>query len=617
MKITTIAFVLTLLLFDLNAQLNPIKLGSSYGIHSIDGVQQNQVIANTDLGVVAFIYLRNTIDFGGDLDGAGMLHYSISLNNGSTWTNDVRNLNSVSTRWTRDPQLTIHNPAGNTDPDSATFLWAGYNWGHDGQGWWVNSISTGSTPVKTVIEDSVETHRYVNETPGFLGGLCEGLPGEYWMVAMQTDSIYNTDTLEIFHGVFDTDSNDVNWTKTKRGLNVHLMTYGYHAASRANISFSPDGMTGWIGIAGDLIGGNDSVYNPILIKSTDGGQTWGSPMEVDLRNFTFIKDSLIASQFDSVGNPLTTGDHPTSSFDFDMTVDSSGNPHYFTVIGSGQHNELNWGQWNFYQQFWKGAFDITTTDGGTTWIADYLAPVLTFQGQWRHPVVSWDYVYRNHCQVSRDQDGDRLFFAWVDTDTNNCIWECDGANRDPDLIVKAKRISDEYETCWWNVTKVDPDWEESAFNPTVAPEVLKLNDRYHVPLVLPEFAHDEDPNPVHYYYFGNIIAYHDSDFVDPATLNLSWNGPCQSVAVGRGLDFGLESRLLVYPNPASESMRVRVPSKGGLTKLRVLDIAGRIVLREEVYSNESEIDVSGLMPGVYVVVASNGGRRWMQKFIRN
>ena len=37
-----------------------------------------------------------------------------------------------------------------------------------------------------------------------------------------------------------------------------------------NMAFSPDGTTGWVVTLGDLVGGKDSTFQPIFMKSSNG-----------------------------------------------------------------------------------------------------------------------------------------------------------------------------------------------------------------------------------------------------------------------------------------------------------------------------------------------------------
>ena len=62
-------------------------------------------------------------------------------------------------------------------------------------------------------------------------------------------------------------------------------------------------MTGWAAFVGDLVGGHDSVFNPIFIKSTDGGANFtdmtsgyaGCPKYVhpDVRDIDVVGDLVL------------------------------------------------------------------------------------------------------------------------------------------------------------------------------------------------------------------------------------------------------------------------------------------------------------------------------------
>lgn len=58
----------------------------------------------------------------------------------------------------------------------------------------------------------------------------------------------------------------------------------------------------------------------------------------------------------------------------------------------------------------------------------------------------------------------------------------------------------------------------------------------------------------------------------------------------------------VFPNPVSRMLHVDVPASAGLTTVRVEDALGRTVLTQAVKAGPMVLDVSGLSPGLYLVV---------------
>ncbi|MFT4062087.1 MAG: T9SS type A sorting domain-containing protein, partial [Edaphocola sp.] len=57
---------------------------------------------------------------------------------------------------------------------------------------------------------------------------------------------------------------------------------------------------------------------------------------------------------------------------------------------------------------------------------------------------------------------------------------------------------------------------------------------------------------------------------------------------------------LLYPNPAAEVLHLRGDYTGMLS-VRIYDLTGRVVLRQEIQGQDGNIDVSALRPGLFLV----------------
>jgi hypothetical protein len=77
---------------------------------------------------------------------------------------------------------------------------------------------------------------------------------------------------------------------------------------------------------------------------------------------------------------------------------------------------------------------------------------------------------------------------------------------------------------------------------------------------------------------------------------------------------GTAAALNIYPNPASGSTRIGLP--GNMTKaaLQLYNISGVLVKNIQV-SNGQIIDLKGLTPGVYTIVAVDGMARYVEQLI--
>ena len=83
-----------------------------------------------------------------------------------------------------------------------------------------------------------------------------------------------------------------------------------------------------------------------------------------------------------------------------------------------------------------------------------------------------------------------------------------------------------------------------------------------------------------------------------------------------GIDALSSGRLLLYPNPASESLNVEY-TPGTYKVLKVVDIAGSVVYITEISAGESkfELDVSGFAPGIYMVNLTGNQRVSKARFV--
>jgi hypothetical protein len=71
---------------------------------------------------------------------------------------------------------------------------------------------------------------------------------------------------------------------------------------------------------------------------------------------------------------------------------------------------------------------------------------------------------------------------------------------------------------------------------------------------------------------------------------------------------GINSQILVYPNPANNKISIRANQIKGI---KLFDVLGNEILN----TKENEIDVSILSSGVYFVQVSTRGNNYTQKIV--
>lgn len=414
----------------------------------------------------------------------------------------------------------------------------------------------------------------------------------------------------------------VDWDTIPLNHDITI-TGGTHIVG-SNIAFSPDGQVGWVALLGDLVGGGDSAYYPILAKSTDCGDTWGAAMEVDLNTIPWIKDSLQMLWVDSIGNPASDG-HASCAFDFDLTVDANGNPHLGVVICTGRDYSVSSGLAKFLG-------DVSTTDGGATWTVDYISPVLAF----RTPTFgsTTTITMDNFVQVSRDEGGCNVFFSWADSDTaqfggnQNGIGFGESDNLAPNLRIAGKNVMTGVKSYPDLVSDLDLLWEGAVLFPTMAPVVLTSGSDFKLPIVTVIMGANDPLNPAEFYYLGNDAVISANGWCNPNQMNLSWDhfgynayqspcsgqtaacnttpaGSCGLVSVKPGIQLGATLGD-AYPNPSAtqSTIEVNLPADADI-RLTLHNELGQLVavIGQGSYSSGShrfQVSTDRLPAGVFV-----------------
>lgn len=597
--------------------VTPVPLGTASNAYTSIRVQQNQVAVDLDNDVVAFIHRQNVNIWGGGGTQNGMYRYDLSVDGGQTFTTDIGPLQTQNTQYGRYPNAIIVNPSQSNNPFDTYLNW----YGPTTNSGWVGHIY-GTTQLSTTGSSSTENYDHAASPTLIPGSLTEGEPGEYWLAELQYDGSNYLDSLYLYKGIWSNSGTEVEYQREHTYFIPWDKNYDSnpHTTSPV-ISFSPDGQIGWMAMLGDLDDQHSiEGYSPIVMKSTDGGDSWSAPIEYDLNNISWIADSLQTLWTDSAGNPASSGIASTA-FELDITVDANNNPHIICVVGTAP------GQYRFTSSLAKFAIDFHSTDGGSTWDASYLAPILTFRGEFGQPDINGDLLpLDNYVQISRDAGGDHIFYSWVDTDT--CIGNFGAnVNSDPDVFISARRISDNYRTGYKGVTSGDLVWGGFALFPTLAPTVIHDggNQSWKMPIVIQRLEANDQLQPVSFHYFGNDAVIEQLDFQDPNILNLAWGnsfpiGGCDIVSRPEPQDHFI-TEATVYPIPSTGLTRLAFYLEDASTALiQLIDLEGKEVARlaEQQFpagENELTFDVTPLSAGIYTLRMETPEEVRHQKFI--
>jgi hypothetical protein len=82
-------------------------------------------------------------------------------------------------------------------------------------------------------------------------------------------------------------------------------------------------------------------------------------------------------------------------------------------------------------------------------------------------------------------------------------------------------------------------------------------------------------------------------------------------------ELALSNETVVYPNPASTQVNIKLPDSlnGAVSNLKLLDIYGKRLAVFTVNGIHSELDISGLVPGVYFIQVQNGEYSFQKKLV--
>lgn len=607
-----------------------IQLGRASNIYTCTRPQQNQVYVDNDLDLVAFIHRQDVTVWGGGTANNGKLRLDISVDGGNSFTTEIGELNVNYTRPARYPNLTGFNPNNATNPFNTFLAYSAPTL--NGAPSWDGHV-TGIVPVAAAPPvQPTETYSLLSSQTLLQGGLTEGLDNEFWTAELQYDGANTPGDIYINKGVYLASQNDIVWNRADTISPPHYTGYNGSPVVRSpNIAFSPDGNTGWIAWIGDLIGGQDSTLRPIFMKSTDGGASWGTPIEVDLNADPAVASYLteLWTQVDSsTGNtvPVSTGIASTS-LDFDITVDMNGNPHMAVVIGSASVFDAPEPGYFFYYDVAKFLGDVWSPDGGATWNTAYIAPVLAWRGSFgANNPINMD----NYCQISRTPSGDHVFYSWVDSDTSANTGSMNGIgfgvsdNLAPNLRISAMRVQDAYQMCYIRVTDGDLLWDGRMMFPTMAPEVLldAFSNEVTLPIVNVEMLNNEPDAPVQFHYFGDDSKIDlMNTFVDPSSLNLAWDvAPCIVVGTENPMESGLVI-LQSVPNPTDGETMIQfeLPFASEVS-LDLSNSFGQQVMQVEKGSfsagrHQLRFDTEGLASGIYYYTLRAGEHLATKKMI--
>lgn len=370
---------------------------------------------NNSLNTVAFTHRLAAPASGNHLG------YDVSFNKGATWQlNQISYTPGTGFASARYPLGGIYNPPGNTNPQNAyhTYFSAALDgsqgvaasWG--GAVYGAKKFAAGSTQAQAAYASSANQKWFI---PGAFTVTQQGVA---WFVDESTNwdgttSTY-TGTLTIGKGTFDAGIGNYVYELTQLPFEINSA----RGINDVEIAFAPDGQVGYISILSSLpVELPFTSYHPILLKTVDGGQTWSTPIEVQLGGANglpevqaYISDAALAAYFSPDPVPPRNQIAYYMGYYHDLAVDAWGNPH---LAGHILLSNLSAG--TIATGTGYGAiFHIYSPNRGLTWKSKMLAPAKFFKADFTGGGSTVSQYSRS--QVATTTDGTIVFFSWLDSE---------------------------------------------------------------------------------------------------------------------------------------------------------------------------------------------------------
>ncbi len=494
--------------------INVITIGNSANAYGLSGGACNVLWADNQLNTITFVHRMS------NPPGSGNFAYGLSTNGGLSWNTNIQVFTSQNNA--SRPQGVIYNPAGNTTPGEAYFTFFARANPSGSYVTGIHKLNQTQNPSQQLWPGQPITgkeHFTINPVSG----------NTFSVAASGTEFAY-TGNLVITRGVFNAATGQFEYSQTLLPFPAHPQGNQF-APADMKIAFAPDGLVGYISVLWDNMSdphAGGKAYYPILIKTTDGGNSWGIPEAVVLGGpdgFSEVKNYLTDAELAAIfGYPVTNRDSLifTTAYDHGLAIDMSGNPHLGVTIGLALTPYTIFGGNSGH----TATFHIFKHKNNQTCHATFVNRNKTFRGYFG---LNNELSEDNRTQVSVTQDGSKVFLSWLDTDFEGVT-----ENIMPDIHCWGFDAVTYKFTDAVNATYLSEAWLE-AFMGTSSYYVLSSNGNYTIPFVYQTMPEFNPLNPVDYKYIYNF-SFSDSDFTNGPLVPVLLPGDANGDGVVNALD---------------------------------------------------------------------------------
>ena len=523
-----------------SGSLQKVLIGRAGNLLTVLNANCHQIDVDSTLNTVVFAHRSDSLNGSDYTTALARYQFDISKNGGTTWTTNIGPLNPSGDNITvcgRYPQGVIRkNPDFPTTVDSSYLVYNG-SWHNGG----TSNVWQGQFFGAGKLDGDLATftqHPAVvnNANVAIATSLIQPTPGHFWNVNVDYTLLTTTmDTIRgliLESGLWSDSAHEVLWTYRNIPINTAPLKDANGSVTgnllfNPTISFDPTGQYGWILFQGDLTDDAYHTISPVLMQSTDFGQTWSTPQALSLEDLPGVFPTPSSAPN---GAKSVIGDAQ-------VTVDSAGNPHIAALIGICDTTSESY---SFYPLQPLVLYDLyyNPAVAGCSWQATYLSTVFGFNGNYTSDNTSEN----NRIQMSRTKDGKKIFVFWNDTDStvvatlaaNSTGSTAPPTNPNPNLFgigidMESRKLTDVK-----NFTAGDGLFggQVSPLNlpngtlggslfPVVSPNVLnRTGGNYNIPVVLtqPDYLTSNpaswlSTNPAQFYYAQNI-NFAQSDFTN-------------------------------------------------------------------------------------------------------